>query len=98
MKKKKKYIPPVVYNITGGVGNSVQAQNCRSGRNANAQCNVGRNAANLCNQGIQALSGCSSGSEHQPGVDCKAGPSAFGQKCWEGGFAVGQCKAGGLKV
>ncbi|MDP8299233.1 MAG: hypothetical protein P9L88_04955 [Candidatus Tantalella remota] len=97
-KKKRAYESPIVYDFTQGVGNSVQAQNCRSGRYANAACNVGNSAANNCTTGLKALKGCSTGPDHQPGTDCKSGPSAFGQKCKTGGYAVGKCRSGGLKM
>ena len=56
-RKRKKYDPPVVLDL-GSIGNGAQAQNCRSGTNANASCTAGNKAANQCNVGISALSNC----------------------------------------
>ena len=85
-KKKKKYEPPIAYDLTHAVSDEVHAATCKSGLNATSGCLTGQADAVQCKTGdsVTVIG------------DCQPGSMATGSKCEGGGMATQKCKSGGI--
>ncbi len=93
-KKKKKYTPPLVHDLSGTTIRGAQAFNCKSGAEAGQLCDFGAVAGGQCNTGRVATLGCSAGAEYVPmPKQCRPGFMAT-QQCRDGTSAQGTCKTG----
>jgi len=97
MPQKKKYEPPLVYDLSGAASDGAYAQSCKSGHAAGAACSTGLDALNNCTTGRTALSRCGVGDNVVAAQNCQPGPTATGKRCETGGMAYQKCKAGGAK-
>lgn len=72
-KTRKRYEPPVAYDISGAVSGDVHAQVCKSGANpSGASCKYGGMAGGECKTGNLAGARCEDGHVATSGR-CKAG-------------------------
>ena len=93
-RKKKKYAPPLVHDLSGTTVKGAQAFNCKSGHNAGQLCDFGAVAGGQCRDGGAATLGCSTGSQYSPTPkQCKDGMMAT-SSCKTGNSAFKTCKSG----
>ena len=93
-RKKKKYTPPLVHDLSGTTIRGAQAFNCKSGHAAGQLCDFGAVAGGQCRDGGTATLGCSTGAQYFPTPkQCKDGMMAT-LSCWDGNAAFGKCKSG----